>query len=145
MNTQAQLLNPSYSLRQSNLSLGRPQLQPNLYATSQVNLYSGNPQQQYFVTSSAAPQQTTATLHPQQLASTNLSANNFYGQSYNGGFVTSTKVFNEKKESQSRITYHPYTRTYIEYEERVILVPVERVKINYYEKIYETQYVPQAI
>lgn len=36
-------------------------------------------------------------------------------------------------------------RTYIDYEERVVLVPVERVKINYYEKIIETQYVPQAI
>lgn len=125
--------------------MGKPQPQPNLYATSQVNLYPGNPQQQYFVTSSVAPQQITSSLRPQQLASTHLSANNFYGQAYNGGFVTSTKVYNEKKESQSRITYHPYTRTYIDYEERVILVPVERVKINYYEKVYETQYVPQAV
>ena len=27
----------------------------------------------------------------------------------------------------------------------MVLVPVERVKINYYEKVYETQYVPTAI
>jgi hypothetical protein len=145
MNNQTQILNPSYSLRQSNLSMGKTQAQPNLYAASQVNLYPGNPQQQYFVTSSVTPQQITSSLRPQQLASTHLGANNLYGQTYNGGFATSTKVYNDKKESQSRITYHPYTRTYIDYEERVILVPVERVKINYYEKIYETQYVPQAV
>lgn len=99
MNTQTQILNPSYSLRQSNLSLGKPQNQPNLYATSQVNLYPGNPQQQYFVTSSVAPQPITSTLRPQQLSNTYLSANHSYGQTYNGGFVTSTKVFNEKKEN----------------------------------------------
>ena len=96
MNSQAQLLNPPYSLRQSNLSMGKTQPQTNLYATSQVNLYPGTPQQQYFVTSSH-PQQINSSVPPQQLASNRLNTNNFYGQSFSGGFVKSTQVYNEKK------------------------------------------------
>jgi hypothetical protein len=112
-------------------------------------LFPGNPQQQYFVTSSVAPQQINPTIQARQLSGSHLNAYNQSAQLNTGAYSfnanQNTQVFNEKKESESRITYHPYVRTYIEYEERVVLVPVERVKINYYEKIYETQYVPQAI
>lgn len=152
MNSQTQILNPSYSLRQSNLSMGKQQPPSNLFATSQVNLFPGNPQQQYFVTSSLAPQQPNPALQTQQLTGSRLNINYQPGQlgsqnsqAYAPNIYKSAQVFQEKPKSESRITYHPYVRTYIDYEERVVLVPVERVKINYYEKIYETQYVPQAV
>lgn len=51
----------------------------------------------------------------------------------------------EPKESERRITYHPYTRYYTDYEERVTMVPVEKVRTKYYEKIFETSFVPKAI
>lgn len=43
------------------------------------------------------------------------------------------------------MTYHPYTRSYIDYVEQVIRVPVEKVKKGYYERIIETDYVAQPV
>lgn len=72
MNTQTQILNPSYSLRQSTLSMGKPQAQAKNYATSQVNLFPGNPQQQYFVTSTRPSQQVNASFQAQALSASQL-------------------------------------------------------------------------
>lgn len=123
MNTQEQLLNPSYSLRQSTLSMGKPQPQPNLYATSQVNVFPGKPQQQYYVTSSLPVQQVTTPVPLQAITGNYLNSLHQYGQ-VNYSTKVGLNAVQERKETESRITYHPYTRTYIDYEERVVLVPV---------------------
>ena len=76
MNSQANLLNPSYSLRGSSLSMGKTNEQNKLYTTSQVNALPIQPKQQYFVTSSFAPNQINNSMQAQYLAASRLDAQN---------------------------------------------------------------------
>lgn len=74
MNTQVPLHDPSYSLRQSNLSMGKLGDQPLIYAGSQVNALPTNLQKQYFVTSTFTPQQINNSFQAQHLAASRLGA-----------------------------------------------------------------------
>ena len=74
MNSQLLLPNPSYSLRQSNLSMGKLADQPLIYAGSQANALPSNSQKQYFVTSTFAPQHVNNSFQAQHLAASHLGA-----------------------------------------------------------------------
>lgn len=74
MNSQVLHPNPTYSLRQSNLSMGKLADQPLIYTSSQANAIPNNPQKQYFVTSTFAPQQINNPFQAQHLAASRLAA-----------------------------------------------------------------------
>ena len=43
------------------------------------------------------------------------------------------------------MTYYPYTRYYTDYEEQTVMVPVEKTRTKYAEKIIETSFVPKKV
>ena len=49
------------------------------------------------------------------------------------------------KPTERRVTYYPFTRYVTEYEERTVMVPVEKTRTKYAEKVIETNYVPKEI
>lgn len=74
MNSQLLPPNPTYSLRQSNLSMGKLADQPLLYTSSQANALPSNLQKQYFVTSTFTPQQLNSSFQAQHLTASRLAA-----------------------------------------------------------------------
>ena len=76
MNSQTHLLSPSFNAQMSRMSTKIQADQPLVYSTSQVRPFPAHPQQQYYVTSSIAPQQVNSSFQAQQLAASRLETHN---------------------------------------------------------------------
>lgn len=76
MNSQTHLLSPSFNPQLSRMSARLQPDHPLVYSTSQVRPFPAHPQQQYYVTSSIAPQQLNNSFQAQQLAASRLEAHN---------------------------------------------------------------------
>ncbi len=123
------VLNPAYSLQKSNISLGAAE-QPRLYTTSIVGQHPAYSKHINTINSSYLSPPINASFNPTYTSGNYLLPPNQSSFVATQGlkqvpiektaYVTST----EKRQTKTWFTYHPYTKTYIDYEQQTVLVPV---------------------